>query len=67
MQYKMAIHGNPHPLVPNSFSPHKTFKAFYIITLCLSHNIVKSYKNHFSVNSPDSAFLNILPQKLYII
>ena len=27
--------------MPNSFSPHKTFKSFKIITLFLSHNIVK--------------------------
>lgn len=46
------------PSVPNSFSSHKTFKAFKIITLFLSHNIVEAYKNHFSVNSPGSTLLN---------
>lgn len=45
-------------LVPNSFSSHKTFKAFKIITLFLSHNVVEAYKNHFSVNSPGSTLLN---------
>lgn len=44
------------PSAPNSFSPHKIFRAFNIITLCLSHNVVKAYKNHPSVNSPDPTF-----------
>lgn len=53
------------PSVSNSFSSHKTFKAFKIITLFLSNNVVEAYKNHFSVNSPSSTFLNSSLEVVY--
>ena len=66
MQCKIAIHA-PFLQYLTHFLLIKHSKNFKIITSCLSHNVVKAYKNHFSVNSPDSTFLNNLPQRLYII